>query len=158
MLVTSAIIGYRLLFKYLDGEEYRDGFIEDNLTSMLQGLMEGLFLELKAVAEELKAMSWDISAVYTTGQVGFKHAPRRTRAHIYGVRVHAGRMPGANLVSAALVGAVAGGAYSTMEEARENMLDIDSGTIPDEKISELYEEQFTNWLKKRDFLNSQPID
>lgn len=123
--------------------------IEDNLTSLIQGLMEGLFFELKLVAEELKKLPWQLRAVHTTGQVGFKHAPRRTRAHIYGVRVHAGRTPGANLYSAALVGAVAGGLYPNLQEARAAMLDSGGGTVPDERIQALYDEHFVRWLAAR---------
>lgn len=126
--------------------------IEDNLTSLIQGLIEGLFFELELVAEELRKLPWRLRAVHTTGQVGFKHAPRRIRAHIYGVRVHAGRTPGANLYSAALVGAVAGGLYPSLEEAREGMLDIDGGTVPDEKIQALYDEHFARWLATRKLL------
>ena len=124
--------------------------MSDNLTSLIQALMEGLFFDLKAVAEALASTGWQPRAVYSTGQVGFKHAPRRTRAHIYGAPVHAGRRPGANLVSAALVGAVAAGVYPTLEAAREKMLDIDGGTAPDEHARALYEEHFARWLAAQD--------
>ncbi|MHC4712094.1 MAG: xylulokinase [Planctomycetota bacterium] len=129
--------------------------IEDNLTSLLQGLMEGVFFNLNAVADQLRSLPWKLRAVFTTGQVGFKHAPRRTRAHIYGVRVHAGRTPGANLVSAALVGAVACGAFATIEEARAAMLNIDGGTVPDETVHREYEAHFKTWLAMRDALTAQ---
>lgn len=126
--------------------------IEDNLTSLIQGLMEGVFLELKAVAEEVKATGWSLGSVYTTGQIGFKHAPRRVRAHMYGARVHAGKMPGANIFSAALVGALAAGVYPTIEAARAKMLTIDGGTVPDEHTQALYEAHFASWLCTRSFL------
>ncbi|MCD6405972.1 MAG: FGGY-family carbohydrate kinase [Planctomycetes bacterium] len=129
--------------------------IEDSLTSLIQGLMEGIFFNLKAVAEELRAVPWTFGAVYTTGQIGFKHAPRRMRAHIYGRRVHAGRTPGANTICAALVGAVACGAYATLEEARSGMLNIDGGTSPDEYTKDLYEAHYASWVGTRDFLATQ---
>jgi sugar (pentulose or hexulose) kinase len=131
---------------------FLDLLIEDNLTSLLQGLMEGIFFELKDVAEQLAAIPWKAKDVYTTGQVGWKHSPRRTRAHIYGVPIHAGRAPGANLVSAALVGAVAGGAFEDIDEARANMLDIGGATQPDEKVRDLYAKHFERWLARRDEL------
>lgn len=127
--------------------------MSDNLTSLIQALMEGLFFNLKAVAEELASLNWEPRAVYTTGQVGFKHAPRRTRAHIYGAPVHAGRRPGANLVSAAIVGAVAAGVHPTLEAAREKMLDIDGGTVSDPRAAELYAKQFARWKSMRDALS-----
>lgn len=126
--------------------------MHDNLTSLIQALMEGLFFNLKAVAEELASTGWAPHAVYTTGQVGFKHAPRRTRAHIYGAPVHAGRRPGANLVSAAIVGAVAARVHPTLEAAREEMLDIDGGAVGDPRIGELYAKQFARWKSMRDAL------
>ena len=65
--------------------------IDDDLTGLLQATTEGLFFTLKAVCEELKSTGWTPKAVFTTGQIGFKHAPRRTRANIYGLRIFGGR-------------------------------------------------------------------
>jgi len=126
--------------------------IEDDLTSLLQAVIEGMFFTLKSVAEEVKRLPWTPSAVFTTGQVGFKHAPRRVRANIYGLAVHGGRTPGANAISAALVGAVAAGVFSCVDDARSAMLDVDGGALPDERARSLYEAHFVQWLGTRGFL------
>ncbi len=126
---------------------------DDSLTSIIQGVLEGIFFELKAVACRMESLPWRTRAVYTTGRVGFKHGPRRMRAHIYGAPVHAGRRPGANILSAALAGAVAGGVHSTLEAARSSMLDIGGGAAPEDAAALLYEEQFAKWLGMRGFLS-----
>jgi len=128
--------------------------MQDNLASLIQGMIEGLFFSIKSVAEEVKRMSWELKAVYTTGKVAFKHAPRRMRANIYGARLYAGRRSGANVTSAAIVGAAAFGAFRTVPEAREAMLDIDGGVGPVEDARRLYEGHFASWAGTRDFLTS----
>ncbi len=132
---------------------YLNLHIEDDLTSLIQATVEGVFFTLNAVAEELKSLAWTPTRVFTTGQVGFKHAPRRTRANIYGLPIHAGRVPGANVTSAALVGAVAAGLYPTLAQARSAMLNTDSGVRPVEQVQSLYEAHFASWLGTRGFLS-----
>jgi xylulokinase len=126
--------------------------LEDDLTSILQGIMEGLFYTLKDVAEGLKSLPWTPRAVFTTGQIAFKHAPRRIRANIYGVPIHAGRAPGANVMAAALVGAVAAGVYPTLGDARRRMLNLDGGAVPDPATSAMYGAHFASWVGARNFL------
>ena len=127
---------------------------EDDVTSLVQGTMEGLFFTLKAVAGELKGTGWTPKAVFTTGQVGFKHAPKKMRSHIYGLPIHAGKTPGANVLSAAIVGAVACGAYANVEEARSKMLSLDGGAMPDRAASKMYDAHFASWAGARSFLTA----
>ena len=126
--------------------------MEDDLTSFVQGLIEGVFHSLKAVCEEVRSVPWEPKAVFTTGQIGFKHAPKRMRANIYGAPIYSGRTPGANVMAAALAGAVACGVYPTLDAARENMLDLDGGAHPTKATQSLYEAHFASWLGTRNYL------
>jgi len=149
-----------LFFPNLSGEEGQvaeGAFVNlgmaDDLTSFIQGIIEGVFFSLKSVAEELKGISFTPRAAFTTGQIGFKHPPRRIRANIYGIPIHAGRTPGANVMSAALVGAVACGAYADLGQARKQMLNLDGGAHPDKAAQALYEAHYASWVGTRDFLS-----
>ena len=126
--------------------------MDDDLTGFIQAIVEGLFFTLKAVSEKVKPAGWLPKAVFTTGQIAFKHAPRRIRANIYGVPIYAGRTPGANVMAAALVGAVASGVYASIDQARARMLSLDGGALPDRATQALYEAHFASWLGTRNFL------
>lgn len=126
--------------------------MEDNLTSLLQAVVEGISFKLKSVADEAGDLGWKLGTVYTTGQVGFKHAPRRIRANIYNALIRAGRMPGANIYAAALVGAVACGAAGDVKSAGQTMLNLDGGAAPDPHTSALYQDAYASWLATRRLL------
>lgn len=124
----------------------------DDTTSLLQSVMEGLFFSLKSVADEVKAAGWKGRAVYATGQVGFKHAPRKMRAHIYGLPIFGGKTPGANVTAAAIVGAVTAGLYGDIRQAREKMLNLDGGVMNDPSATRHYDAHYATWVGARNFL------
>ncbi len=109
---------------------------------MTRALMEGVIFSLRDSLEIMRALGVKVDQIRATGGGARGELWRQLQADIYGVPIHRTTTEEGPAYGAALLGGVAAGVFSSVEEASSQVELRDEVTEPQEKNANLYEECF----------------
>ncbi len=124
---------------------------------ILLAIVEGIFLEIRGLAEAVKALDISIENIRAVGGMTNSKILSQLLANVLGITIDVPQVPHSGLVGAAICAGLGSNVFETIENASDQMVHIEYSYPADLKASSVYQDMYQIYRKTYNLLSEHGV-